>query len=108
MVQVFYVCGWFGDIVEGAWFGVGRSVWLVWVAYVHGSAACNTLVHEKDEDPSEPVCGGSGMAVEGEVTAQSLLEDLEQVCFVESSVFACASLVAGCISDIVYGKLYLV
>ena len=48
------------------------------------------------------------MAAEGEVTAQSLLEDLEQVCLVESSVFACASLVAGCISDIVYGKLYLV
>ena len=48
------------------------------------------------------------MAVKGEVTAQSLLEDLEQVCFVESSVLACAFLVAGCISDIVYGNLYLV
>ena len=48
------------------------------------------------------------MAVEGEVTAQSLLEDLEQVCLVESFVFACAFLVAGCISDAVYRELYLV
>ena len=48
------------------------------------------------------------MAVEREVTAQSLLQNLEQVCLVESFVFACVFLAAGRISDFVYWDLLLV
>ena len=52
------------------------------------------------------MCGGSGMAVERKVTAQSLLQNLEQVCLVESFVSACVVLAAGRISDFVYWDLY--